>query len=94
MLSQFTGDNHQCIAVSTTGDPLGTYYLYDFNFGPEFPDYPKFGVWPDGYYYTARAFSPVSSRGQSSLAPSTARRCSPGDPAGFQGYHSRYDDSD
>ena len=37
MLSQFTGDNHQCIAVSTSPDPLGTYYLYDFNMGRRVP---------------------------------------------------------
>ncbi|NOZ77603.1 MAG: DUF4394 domain-containing protein [Acidobacteria bacterium] len=58
-MSQFTGDNHQCIAVSTTGDPTGTWYLYDYLMDAgmgDFPDYPKFGVWPDGYYYTANMF--------------------------------------
>ena len=40
----------QCVAVSTTPDPLGAYYLYAFSM-PDFPDYPKFGVWPDGYYF-------------------------------------------
>src|ERR1700737_1331642 len=40
-----------CMAVSTTGDPTGSYYRYEFaGFGAEFPDYPKLGVWPDGYY--------------------------------------------
>ncbi len=40
----------QCVAISTTPDPLGAYYLYAFSM-PDFPDYPKFGVWPDGYYF-------------------------------------------
>ncbi len=38
-----------CAAVSTTPDPVGTYYRYEFPI-TELPDYPKFGVWPDAYY--------------------------------------------
>ncbi|MDP4281178.1 MAG: hypothetical protein Q8867_03425, partial [Bacteroidota bacterium] len=37
------------MAISTTGDPTGTYYQYSFIL-PTTPDYPKFGVWQDGYY--------------------------------------------
>ena len=36
----------QCVAVSTSADPLGTYNRYEFNF-PIFGDYPKMGVWTD-----------------------------------------------
>ncbi|TML41829.1 MAG: hypothetical protein E6G27_06070, partial [Actinobacteria bacterium] len=39
---------HQCIAVSTTGDPTGSFWRYDYNVGSLMNDYPKFGVWPDG----------------------------------------------
>ena len=46
-----TGPYLICIAVSTTNDPLGSYYLYSFAY-TDFPDYPKFGIWPDGYYLT------------------------------------------
>lgn len=47
----------ECIAVSTTGDPTGTYYRYSYSYGDtEFPDYPKLGVWPDGYYITYNIF--------------------------------------
>ncbi len=47
-----------CLAVSTTGDPTGSYNRYEFaNFGSEFPDYPKLGVWPDGYYVTYNLFN-------------------------------------
>ncbi|HUX67641.1 MAG TPA: hypothetical protein VMV31_09140 [Terriglobales bacterium] len=38
-----------CYAVSQTSDPLGRYYRYDFA-RVLFPDYPRLGVWPDGYY--------------------------------------------
>lgn len=38
-----------CYAVSTTANPLGSYYRYEFH-RPLFPDYPRPAVWPDGYY--------------------------------------------
>jgi len=44
-----TGSYAICYAVSTTSDPLGTYYRYAFE-RPLFPDYPRPAVWPDGYY--------------------------------------------
>jgi hypothetical protein len=44
--------NYIYIAISTTADPLGTYYTYSFT-SPQFPDYLKFAVWHDGYYMTA-----------------------------------------
>ena len=48
---------HECVAISKTPDPTGSYFLYDFVLpGTEFPDYPKFGVWPDGYYMTSNQF--------------------------------------
>jgi hypothetical protein len=43
-----------CYAVSTTGDPLGSYNRYEFA-RAEFPDYPRLGVWPDGYYVATSA---------------------------------------
>jgi hypothetical protein len=55
-------EGHQCFAVSKTKDPLGGYYIYDYimpaSFGGFFNlnDYPKLGVWTDGYYYTANDF--------------------------------------
>jgi hypothetical protein len=48
----------QCVAVSTSGDPLGTYNRYAFSFGnTDFNDYPKIGIWPDGYYFTFNIFA-------------------------------------
>jgi hypothetical protein len=45
----------QCIAVSTSEDPTGTYARYEYQF-KDFNDYPKFGVWPDAYYGTFNMF--------------------------------------
>lgn len=63
LISQFgflglnTPPYHECVAISKTPDPMGEYYVYDFELpGTEFPDYPKFGVWPDGYYMTTNQF--------------------------------------
>jgi hypothetical protein len=62
-VSRRTGPNYfQCIAVSTTGDATGSYYLYDFNFGPDdFVDYGKFGSWPDAYYASFNTFNSTGS---------------------------------
>ncbi len=52
-LAQFgTTGNKMYIAISTTGDPTGTYYTYTFT-SPAFPDYLKFSTWVDGYYMTS-----------------------------------------
>jgi len=45
-----------CIAVSTTSDATGSYHRYAFSM-PNFPDYPKLGVWPDAYYGSFNLFS-------------------------------------
>jgi hypothetical protein len=39
----------ECIAISTSANALGDYWLYEFQY-PAMADYPKVGVWPDGYY--------------------------------------------
>ncbi|MFZ0914000.1 MAG: hypothetical protein WBQ76_17965 [Candidatus Korobacteraceae bacterium] len=47
----FTSPYAVCIAVSTSADALGTYYIYQFSVpGNGFPDYPKWGIWPTGYF--------------------------------------------
>ena len=46
----------QCVAVSTTPDPTGTYFRYAFSYARDFNDYPKMGVWPDAYYITYNIF--------------------------------------
>ncbi|MCD4790602.1 MAG: hypothetical protein K8R37_11435, partial [Bacteroidales bacterium] len=62
LLSQFSlpnypsGPFYELIAISASGDPLGSYHLYAYQF-TDMPDYPKFGVWPDGYYMSINQFS-------------------------------------
>jgi hypothetical protein len=46
----------QCVAVSTSGDPTGTYNRYSYSYDRSFNDYPKMGVWPDAYYITYNMF--------------------------------------
>lgn len=73
ILSQFTTSGlsdpsrpfWNCVAISTSGDPTGTYYRYAFetdNF-QFFPDYPKYGVWRDSYVITTREFGPTIEYG-------------------------------
>jgi hypothetical protein len=58
-LTQFTSSGptfFNCVAVSTTGDPTGSYFRYAFSTGTNFPDYPKYGVWHDALYISTREF--------------------------------------
>ncbi len=46
-----------CIAVSATSDALGSWYLYALEWTSDtLPDYPKVGIWPDGYYISVNLF--------------------------------------
>lgn len=59
LMSQFAlpSQNYTCLAVSQTGDPLGAWYVWQYLYSPTLMnDYPKFGVWPDGYYMTVNEF--------------------------------------
>jgi len=65
MASQFaisTSDGSQwmLVAISQTADPLGSWHRYAFEF-TYMPDYPKFGIWPDGYYLSVNQFEKVGS---------------------------------
>ena len=54
---------YQCIAVSATGDPTGSYHRYAFVMPGDFlNDYAKFGVWSDGYYMTDLKFGAFTGR--------------------------------
>src|SRR5918996_6171440 len=59
ILTQFTSSGptfFECVAVSQTSDPTGSYFRYAIATGDNFPDYPKGGVWPDAYYFSTREF--------------------------------------
>lgn len=51
-ISQFGDPQQVYIAISTTNDPTGTYYTYNFTM-PAFTDYLKFSIWADGYYMSS-----------------------------------------
>src|SRR5437667_4895136 len=75
LLSQFTTSGlsdptkpfWNCVAISTTGDPTGTYYRYAFETTSDgifyFPDYPKYGLWRNSYILTTREFGPTVEYG-------------------------------
>src|SRR5712671_5730616 len=58
----------ECMAVSTSSDATGSYNRYEFDFGSNFPDYPKFGIWPDAYYNSINVFPPHSFAGAAACA--------------------------
>lgn len=57
VLSEFTpmGVNTLCVYISQNSDPTaGNWFVYEFSSASGgFPDYPKYGVWPDAYYMGA-----------------------------------------
>ena len=55
-INQSASQFFQCVAVSTTSDATGSYRRFAYSF-PGFNDYPKGGVWPDGYYLTFNMFN-------------------------------------
>ena len=65
-VSQFAFDTgftvfSQCIAVSTSPDPLGTYFQHEFDFTSiGFPDYPKHGYTTDAITLMLNLFAPPS----------------------------------
>ncbi len=75
----------QCIAVSTTNDPTGTYYRYSITFGSTTPDgfndYGKIGVWNDAYYTAYNVFggSPAGANTGAALCASDRTKMLAGD---------------
>ncbi len=54
-ISQFQVQSKEIlIAVSKTEDPKGEYSAYTFKFN-NFPDYPKYSIWWDGYYMSSNS---------------------------------------
>ena len=58
MMSEFSATgNLMVVAVSQTSDPMGSWYIYSYQ-ANNFPDYPKFGIWPNAYIVTTNENSP------------------------------------
>jgi hypothetical protein len=80
LLSQFTTRGlpyyYNCVAISTTPDPTGSYYRYAFVTQEDgagsglyyFPDYPKYSVWNTSYILTTRDFGDAGGYGISVYA--------------------------
>ena len=88
LLSEFSDSgNFMCVYISQTSDPIsGGWYNYAF-LAPDFPDYPKYGVWPDAYYVSTNESSPAVYAFQRSAmlsgAPATYQRFTTAPLAGF-----------
>ena len=48
-MSKSGSNDYLLMAVSQTDNPLGAWYSYSFDVD-DWPDYPKYGIWRDGYY--------------------------------------------
>ena len=67
---------YECIAITTGPDPTGTYFAYTFLIDDElFPDYPHFGVWPDGYYMSVHLFDANDAFKEMGIIALTRRPC-------------------
>jgi hypothetical protein len=79
-LGSLSSPYSECIAVSTTSDPSGSYYLYSYDFGSNLNDYPKFGVWPtasNAPIWRPTTYSPMAPHSSAPTSvPTTAMRCS------------------
>src|SRR5271157_5911698 len=59
VLDNYSGPYYACIAISTSDDALGTYYLYEYLFtNGGYPDQQKWGVWTDSYFQSVDNFGP------------------------------------
>jgi len=81
MVSQFLASFQDglCIAISTSGDPTGSYNTYEFDFTDiGFPDYPKFGFATDALSLMVNLFNPYQG---SALGVFDKAEMLAGDPA-------------
>jgi subtilisin-like proprotein convertase family protein len=72
------GPFYQCVAVSTSADPLGTYHRYQYNYAA-FNDYPKLALWPGAYYFTFNIFQDNVFQGSKACAMDRIKMMSGGD---------------
>lgn len=83
IVTQFTSAGptyFNCVAISQTADPAGSYYRYAITTGSNFPDYPKYGVWSNAYVISTREFAGNSFAGVGAYAINRAQMIA-GNPA-------------
>ncbi len=90
LMSQFAlpgfpnGPYYECIAISQTGDPTGAWFRYAFQVSAtKMNDYPKLGVWPDGYYMSVNQFTDGASWGGAGVYAFDRANMLQGNPATF-----------
>ena len=57
ILTEFPNGNQLLVAISEDEDPLGSYTAYNFS-TPNFPDYPKYSIWPNALVVTTNEQGP------------------------------------
>ena len=82
------GLHHAVPAVRGGFDDLGCdrrYYRYAFSYGnTQFNDYPKLGVWPDGYYISYNIFNNAQTFAGSKVCAFDRTKMLAGDPTATQ----------
>lgn len=56
-LTEFPSNNRVLLAISVTNDPRGSWDAYAFQ-TPRFPDFPKYGIWPNAFFLTTNEGGP------------------------------------
>ncbi len=59
VITEFADPANVLIAISDNEDPLGSYSAYNFS-TPNFPDYPKYSIWPNALVFTSNEGGPGS----------------------------------
>jgi hypothetical protein len=68
LLSEFSSSgNNLCVYISATSNPVATTWARYAFVPPGFPDYPKYGVWPDAYYVGANQNNAVYALDRTSM---------------------------
>lgn len=80
LLSEFSSSgNNLCVYISATDNPVTTTWTRYAFVPPSFPDYPKYGVWPDAYYVGANQSNAVYAMDRTKMLaglPATFQRFS------------------
>ncbi len=57
IITEFPNGNQLLFAITETNDPLGSWMAWNFA-TPNFPDYPKYSIWPNAYCVTTNEQGP------------------------------------
>ncbi|MFK7802021.1 MAG: hypothetical protein AB8G95_10340 [Anaerolineae bacterium] len=76
------GSKVLCHYISQTGDPTGSWYAYEFEM-PNFPDYPKYGLWPSAYIGSANEVGGSGAGPVPAIYAFDREKMLNGEPAGY-----------